>query len=147
MCGMALLRRKKNADRRSGRMILVHLNARMQPLHRGDTFEDPLDEHLASRGLAATVAGGGTQLTAEGEPESCDIEVEVSDDADLGAVLDAITSFLESRTVPRGSTISDEIFLSMFGPQVRCSLQVLRVLVESGVKDLIVVKWFVKAFL
>jgi hypothetical protein len=102
---MALLRRKKPP---SGRMLLVHLNARMQPMHRGDIFEDPLEDHLAARGLSASVVGGGTMLAADGEPESCDVEVEVAQGSGLDEVVAAITSFLESRNVPRGSNVQDE---------------------------------------
>lgn len=101
---MALMRRKKGPG---PQMLLVHINAPMRPLDRGDVFEDPLDEHLASLGVPASVAGGGTQLTAEGEPESCDIELEVATE-ELEPVIAAVTSFLESRKVPRGSSIQDQ---------------------------------------
>ena len=45
---MALFSRRKDPV-----VALVHLNARLQPKHRGSAFEDPLDELLASMRLAA----------------------------------------------------------------------------------------------
>jgi hypothetical protein len=102
---MGLLRRKKTP---SNRVLVVHLNARMQPPHRGEIFEDPLEQHLTDGGFSATVVGGGTLLAADGEPESCDIEVEVAATDAQDAVVSAIASFLESRKVPRGSNVQDE---------------------------------------
>jgi len=99
---MGLFRRK-----RSGTELTVRLNARLQPMHRGELFEDPLDDHLTAAKLPASVTGGGTQLSAEGEAQFCDIDVLVEGD-DPEAVVPAIRTYLESLGVPRGSSILDE---------------------------------------
>lgn len=103
---VALLQRRRAPGPDQGRTLLVHLNARMQPLHRGDVFEDPLDEHLRTLGLAASVTGGGTQLTVDGEPESCHIELELRSEA-TRQVVEAVTDFLDARRAPRGSYVED----------------------------------------
>lgn len=60
--------------------LTLQLNARLQPMHRGEYFEDPLDEALQEADLGE-VDGGGTMQMQSGEIEYCDIEVEVRGDA------------------------------------------------------------------
>ncbi len=85
-------------------LIDVHLNARLRPMDRGDRFEDPLDELLRSQTPGGRVTGGGTLASTEGEPLSCDIEVEWSGDAVAG--VDVIRSALTKGGAPRGSRIT-----------------------------------------
>ena len=82
--------------------LIAQLNARLQPMHRGELFEDPLDEALQELGLGS-ISGGGTQLSESGEVDYCDIEIDV-------AVLDersvqAIINLLEGLGAPRGSKL------------------------------------------
>ena len=56
--------------------IVVNVNARVQPLHRGEIYEDPLDKIIQEMDIG-TVTGGGTLLSKSGEIENCDIEIEV----------------------------------------------------------------------
>jgi hypothetical protein len=58
--------------------VLVHLNARLQPLDRGEWFEEPLAAALREQN-AGEVTGGGTLQDESGEIQSCDIEVELRD--------------------------------------------------------------------
>ena len=44
-------------------MVIVRLNARLQPLHRGEWFEDPLAEALEKK-TYGEVTGGGTMQAA-----------------------------------------------------------------------------------
>ena len=39
--------------------VVAQLNCRVQPVHRGEFFEDPLEQKLQDEGLG-TITGGGT---------------------------------------------------------------------------------------
>lgn len=52
---MALLGRR----RRGLTHVDVHLNARLQPVHRGELYEDPLDQFLRAQFPGSSVVGGG----------------------------------------------------------------------------------------
>lgn len=80
--------------------ITVRLNAKLQPLDRGDIFEDPLDELLQLNKLGE-VCGAGTQLMESGEVEFCDIEVDLHSNSSL----ETVVSFLEDRGAPKGSRL------------------------------------------
>lgn len=71
---MGLFSRRK-ADVTAPVVALVHLNSRLQPMHRGSVFEDPLDELLEKHAPGSGIVGGGTALSPEGGPLSCDSEV------------------------------------------------------------------------
>lgn len=94
--------------------ITARLNARLQPMHRGEIFEDPLDESLKGRGLGC-VTGGGTQLSASREVEFCDIEIELGTDADQA--VETIVQLLERLGAPKGSRLifSDDRADVVFG--------------------------------
>ncbi len=79
----------------------VHLNARLQPMHRGSVYEDPLDGLLATHAPGSTVVGGGTEFTPETGPLSCDTEVELS--GDPAATLRLVIDILEHLGAPHGS--------------------------------------------
>jgi hypothetical protein len=84
-------------------MIIAQLNARVQPIDRGEYFEDPLDEVLRSSGLGE-VTGGGTQLADEPNGIAhCDIEMMVNDDSD--AAVERIILALEKLGAPKGSLL------------------------------------------
>jgi hypothetical protein len=57
-------------------LLLVHLPMGLTPATRAEKFEGPLEMALAELG---TITGAGASLDEDGEPESCDIEVEVND--------------------------------------------------------------------
>ena len=54
----------------------LSLNMCLQPEHRGSYIEDALDFMLRSKGWGC-VSGGGTLVSSEGEPEACDIEIDL----------------------------------------------------------------------
>ncbi|HYO79411.1 MAG TPA: hypothetical protein VE010_23295 [Thermoanaerobaculia bacterium] len=83
-------------------MVIASLNARLQPVHRGEFFEDPLEEVLERRNLGE-ITGGGTMQMKTGEIEFCDVEVAVNT-----AVPDwerVLINALESLGAPRGSRL------------------------------------------
>ena len=85
-----------------GDLVIAHLNARAQPLDRGEVFEDPLSDILQAAGIGE-VTGGGTMLGEEGEIEFCDLEIMVPEATD--AVLGAIREALEGLGAPKGSRL------------------------------------------
>jgi len=82
--------------------MIAHLNARVQPLHRGEFFEDPLHEEL-QRASLGEVTGGGTLQRENGEIDSCDIEIEVPQSARETAT--RIIEILERLRAPKGSKL------------------------------------------
>lgn len=83
-------------------IIVARLNDRVQPIHRGELYEDPLDGWLQERRWGE-VSGGGSQLGSEGEIQYCEIEIALTS-ADP-AVLDAIAAKLEELGAPKGSAV------------------------------------------
>jgi hypothetical protein len=82
--------------------IVATINARIQPLHRGEIYEDPLNEVLAKNSIGE-VSGGGTLQSESGEIDYCDIEIEVNNSDD--ETISLIKSTLEHIGVPKGSKI------------------------------------------
>ncbi|MGC4066377.1 MAG: hypothetical protein QM784_17450 [Polyangiaceae bacterium] len=82
--------------------LTLQINARLQPVHRGEYFEDPIDDAL--RGAqAGEVDGAGTMQFENGEVQFCDIEVSVA-----GNPHRALEVLIDSATqlgVPKGSQI------------------------------------------
>ena len=83
--------------------INVKLNARLQPEHRLQLFEDPLEAMLEAAGVGE-IMGGGTALTEEGEVEYGDLEIQLHDAAALPTVIE----LLEQLGAPKGSLIQRE---------------------------------------
>jgi hypothetical protein len=73
----------------------------IQPIERGDVYEDPLAEFLESKGLGAVV-GGGTLMETSGEIAHADIELEL---ANAGEAAKLAVEFLEKAGAPRGSEL------------------------------------------
>ena len=86
----------------------------IEPLDRGDRYEDPLQAALEAAG-AGEVTGGGSLLGEDGRIEFADVEIAV---ADLGPALDLVISTLERAGAPAGSAIlvGDEV-VREFGTQ------------------------------
>lgn len=82
----------------------VHLNARLQPVHRGSVYEDPLDELLAKHAPGSEVVGGGTAFTPETGPQSCDSEVKLVGEPEKTLAL--VIDILEHLGAPVGSWAS-----------------------------------------
>lgn len=83
--------------------LVVTLNARLQPLDRGE-LEDAVEAAMAKRGQTIRIVGGGTLMEANGEVVECDIEIEIdqiSDDA-----IRLLTRTFEAILAPKGSRLS-----------------------------------------
>lgn len=97
------LGRKAQAEDVGGEYVVARLNARVQPMDRGEYYEDPLEETLGKAGLGE-ITGGGTQLADEPAGiEFCDIEIRVSSVSD--ETLLAISKRLEELGAPKGSKL------------------------------------------
>jgi hypothetical protein len=81
---------------------VAQLNARLQPLDRGEFFEEPLDQVLADAGLGL-ISGGGTLQAKSGEIEYCDIEIELT--AYSEQAVQIIVEALERLAAPKGSKL------------------------------------------
>lgn len=80
--------------------IILHLNMRLMPVDRGALFEDPIDDILHKYDIGE-VTGGGTSLSKERIPISCDIDFSIKRDK-----IDNFISFLKNaNTIARGSYI------------------------------------------
>ncbi|MEX0343973.1 MAG: hypothetical protein AB3N20_03555 [Rhizobiaceae bacterium] len=100
-----LFGKKPSEDAQPGdeTMLVAQLNARVQPIDRGEYFEDPLDEKLRSLGLGE-VTGGGTQLADEPDGiEFCDIEIAVKEAEQ--PTIEMIVETLEELGAPKGSLL------------------------------------------
>jgi hypothetical protein len=87
--------------------LVINIPAPIEPLERGDRFEDPLSEAFAAEGISGGPCGGGTALKEVAGRKvitSCDIEVEL-EDGDLGRALPVIRRVLIAGGAPPGTTI------------------------------------------
>jgi len=101
-------------DGSAQQIVIVHLNAKLRPMDRGEHFEDPLDTALRMAGRGE-VSGDGTRLEKSGEIESCNIEVLVPESSE--DVVHFIVATLEDLGAPKGSklTVADSGSLRPFG--------------------------------
>lgn len=83
----------------------AQLNARVQPIDRGDRYEDPLQDALDAKGWAA-VTGGGTMQQANTEIDYCGIDLDLMD---VEKAVPLICEVLESCGAPKGSKLTYEV--------------------------------------
>jgi len=81
----------------------VHLPARVQPVHRGDWYEDPIEDGLAAEGVRARVVGAGSVLDGHDRVAAVDVEVRCTDPR----FVPLVTAVLEQGWAPRGSYVQD----------------------------------------
>lgn len=100
MFGLRFGAKKKAVE---GEIVIVRLNARLQPMHRGEHFEDPLGEVLTELALGE-VTGGGTQLSGDETGVAfCDIELRMPDAGETA--LATLVAALEELGAPKGSKL------------------------------------------
>jgi len=81
--------------------VIARLYEHIEPLDRGQRYEDPLDAALRGKGLGQ-VTGGGSQLGPDGEIEFADIEINVYN---LDDALSLIIESLQRSGAPVGSEL------------------------------------------
>ncbi|TCI98678.1 hypothetical protein [Aeromicrobium sp. IC_218] len=99
----------------------IHLPARVQPVHRDDWYEDPIEDELAAEGVKAKVVGGGTLLDGHERVKAVDIEVRCTDPRFVELVADV----LDDSWAPRGSYVED-LRTGERTPFGRCAVVVAR---------------------
>jgi hypothetical protein len=85
--------------------LRINIPAPINPIDRGEQFEDPLFDAFGAEGIDAEYVGGGSSLReVDGEMviESCDIELEV---ADVSLALPIIRRVLTEAGAPVDTTI------------------------------------------
>lgn len=101
----SLFKKKEQKNESPSHFIVAQLNARIQPMHRGEFFEDPLDNEI-QRASIGEVTGGGTMQGQNGEIEYCDIEIELTKPNNEAA--GKIIEVLERLGAPKGSKLKIE---------------------------------------
>jgi len=95
-------------------LVLARVYEHIEPIDRGDRYEDPLQAILESMGLGR-VTGGGSQLDELGGITYADIEIEL---ANVDEALRIVAEALEAAGAPQGSELiqaSDNRVLREFG--------------------------------
>lgn len=81
----------------------VHLPARVQPVHRGDWYEDPIEDELAAEGISLSVTGSRTMVDDDVRVEGTELFVRTKDERFVAAAVDV----LERQAAPSGSYVED----------------------------------------
>lgn len=85
-------------------LVIARLYEYIEPIDRGNRYEDPLQVALETA-QAGAVTGGGSQLNESGGIEFADVEIEL---ANLDAAIDLVANTLEGAGAPQGSEIRHE---------------------------------------
>ena len=80
-------------------VVVARVYEHIEPIERGDRYEDPLNAVLESAGVGR-VTGGGSQLTELGAIEFADVEIEL---ANLDDAVSVATAALVRAGAPEGS--------------------------------------------
>ncbi len=97
---------RKKAPPKKNPVIEARLAARLQPIPRGDLFEDPLNERLSDLKLGHVI-GGGTELADDPVGiQACDVVMEVWNTSP--ETIAAIIAALEEFGAPKGSELRME---------------------------------------
>ncbi|HEX3234572.1 MAG TPA: hypothetical protein VHR41_10280 [Gemmatimonadales bacterium] len=95
-------------------LILARVYEHIEPIDRGDRYEDPLQATLEKMGIGR-VTGGGSQLNELGGITHADVEIEL---ANIDEALRIVAEALEQAGAPQGSELiqaSDGRVLRDFG--------------------------------
>ena len=100
-----LFKKKESRPETEPEYIVATINARIQPMHRAEIYEDLLDEVLSKNSIGE-VSGGGTLQSQCGEIEHCDVEIQVNNSNE--ETVEVIRASLENLGVPKGSKLKVE---------------------------------------
>lgn len=82
--------------------LILNLNSRLQPMHRHD-LEDALQEILEKEDLGEVTGGGTLQNPQTGEVVSCDIEINLNEDAQ--ECINRLVKIINGIGIPKGSAL------------------------------------------
>jgi hypothetical protein len=97
-------------------VVVARLYEHIEPIDRGDRYEDPLQSVLETKNVGR-VTGGGSQLNELGGVDFADVEIEL---ANLDDAVRVVCEALEESGAPQGSElidIQDDRVLREFGKQ------------------------------
>lgn len=92
----------KRREKPPAHFLVAQLNARLQPTHRSEHFEEGLDDKLRKLKVGE-ISGGGTMQTETGEIEYCDIEVKLRQSSPEAERV--VIETLEFLGAPKGSKL------------------------------------------
>lgn len=95
-------------------VIEIHFAYPMTPRTRHEHEDGIAERVLPQLGASGRIVGGGTALTADGEPESSDIVLEITTGR-LAEVVDRLAEVLERNGISRGSWIEVDGFRRAIG--------------------------------
>ena len=84
-------------------LVLARVYEHIEPIDRGDRYEEPLHSTLEAQGLGR-VTGGGSQLDELGQITYADVEIEL---ANVDEALRTVADALEAAGAPQGSELID----------------------------------------
>ena len=93
-------------------MYGLTINARLQPIHRGEIYEDPICDRLEEMGIGGW-NGAGSVLGEDGEIRACDVALYLRPDNEV--TLQKLLDLLDTFDLPKGSKL-------MHGGDVICEL-------------------------
>jgi hypothetical protein len=85
--------------------VIIHFAQPVSPITRHAQEDGIVGTLLPQLDATARIIGGGTGLSPDGEPVSCDIELEVTT-ADIDRVLAALIGVLDDNGIARGSWVA-----------------------------------------
>jgi hypothetical protein len=85
-------------------VVIARLYEHIEPIDRGERYEDPLQARLDQHGNLGVVTGGGTQMNEFGGIIHADIEIEL---ANLDEAVRVVAETLEAAGAPQGSELID----------------------------------------
>jgi hypothetical protein len=89
------------SEQKHPHMVIARIPDPVMPVERGSKYEDPLAAALQERGFG-DCTGGGTQLNAQGQVASVDLEIMLSD---LDGALIFTKGTLQKLGAPKGSEL------------------------------------------
>lgn len=99
---MALFSRKPKP---AAHRVTIHFAQPVSPITRHAQEDGIVGTLLPQLDATARIVGGGTGLSPDGEPISCDIELEITT-PDIDRVLSALLGVLDDNGIARGSWVS-----------------------------------------
>lgn len=97
----------KTGSKNDFEFIAITLNDKIQPIDRGEYYEDPLDEYLQKNNIGE-VTGGGTLQAESGEIEFVEIEVQLNENVDPRDAAQKVIQFLKCKNAPKNSKLTIE---------------------------------------
>jgi hypothetical protein len=97
----------KSEPQKDLEFIVITLNDKIQPIDRGEYYEDSLDDYLQQNNIGE-VTGGGTMQAQTGEIEFVEIEIQLNEGVISKDAAQKIIEFLKPKNIPKNSKLTIE---------------------------------------